>query len=405
MKKVIIVGGGTAGWMTAAYLCRENEVTLVESADVPIIGVGESTLPIMKEFCEEIGIKESDWMPKCNAVHKLGIKHIDWKKDANDAWWHWFLYSRKEHDDFDHVEKGTLPQGKFKYAYHVDAVKFSSEVMKPYALENGVKHIYDTVDEIILDNDGAVDSIVLNKNGKVSYDLYVDCSGFAKIFANKLNMEFKQFDFLKNNRAIACPQPLDGDPNRYTITRTMNYGWMWEIALTNRRGVGYVYSSDYVSDEDAIKEYLEHWPDTDQSKMRVLKFTPGYCPTPFYKNVALIGLSAGFIEPLEANGIWIITFNILGLDNCLKTNRDFKVFNRRYRSVMEEVKNFTVSHYTLSGLDHTPYWQHFNEQERILNTKEIVEKLASEKDTEFGSTNRIFHPYSWWSKAKYFLRS
>lgn len=403
--KIAIVGGGSAGWMTAAYLSRNYTVTLIESKDIPIVGVGESTLPLMKEFCEELGLSEEEWMPKCNAVHKLGIKHNNWKKDKQEPWWHWFLTDRNDHNKFDHVEKGTLPKNKFGYAYHVDATKFGTEVMKPYAIKNGVNHVIDKVEDIVLAEDGSVDYIILENNRDTKFDLYVDCSGFAKIFSKKLDIKFKKFKSLKNNRAIACPQPLDGTPARYTVTKTMNHGWLWEICLTNRKGVGYVYSSDFVSDEDAINEYLEHYPNTDKSKMRVLKFTPEYATTPFYKNVALIGLSAGFFEPLEANGIWLISFNILGLDKCIKDNIPFKVFNRRFNSVMEDLRIFILSHYTLSNLDHTPYWQYYKKLEQSDNTRSVVEQRAKETDIDFGSTLRIFPPYSWWSKDKYFLRS
>jgi len=402
---ILIVGGGTAGWSAAAYLSRSYNVTLVESSDVPIIGVGESTLPLMQKFCQDLELEESQWMDKCNAIHKLGIQHIGWKKDVDESWFHWFLYDRNGHDTFDHLEKGTLPQGTFEYAYHVDATKFGIEVMKPLALANGVTHIIDNVDDIVLDDDNSVDYVVLSKTGKAKYDLYVDCSGFAKIFAKKQNTEFQQYDYLKNDSAIACPQLLDTDIKRHTITRTMNHGWMWEISLQNRRGVGYVYSSEFCSDDEALEEYLEHWPNTDKSKLRVLKFTPGYAKTPFYKNVASIGLSAGFIEPLEANGIWLINFSIMGLYRCLQEGTSFDVFNRRYKTIMEDVKNFTISHYTLSELDHTPYWKHFNNLEKQLNTKAIVKEKGEQPDTAFGSSLNLFHPYSWWSKSKYFLRS
>lgn len=402
---ILIVGGGTAGWSAAAYLSRDFDVTLVESKDVPIIGVGESTLPLMQKFCQDLNIDESDWMDSCSAIHKLGIQHIGWKKDIREPWFHWFLYNRDDHDRFDHLEKGTLPEGKFEYAYHVDATKFGIEVMKPLALKNGTKHLIDSVTDIILADDGSVDHIFLSNTGKVKYDLYVDCSGFAKIFAKKLGIEFQRYDYLKNDSAIACPQPLEKTIKRHTITRTMNHGWMWEISLQNRKGVGYVYSSEFCSDDEAIEEYLEHWPETDRSKLRVLKFTPGYAKTPFHMNVALIGLSAGFIEPLEANGIWLINFSIMGLHKCLKDGVSFEVFNRRYKIIMEDVKNFIISHYTLSDLDHTPYWEYFKQLEKELNTKDIVKKQADQEDTPFGTSLKLFHPYSWWSKSKYFLRS
>jgi flavin-dependent dehydrogenase len=402
MKNILIVGGGTAGWMAAAYLSQNFNVTIIESADIPIIGVGESTLPIIKKFCDDLGLDEKEWMPLCQAEYKLGVRHDGWHKDRKDSWWHWFSYDRtKDADAIRHMEEGTMPSVG-NYAYHVDASKFGNIVMKPVALKNNATHIIDTVDDVILAPDGSIDYLVLRNTGIKSYDLYVDATGFSKILAKKVGINYLPYDHLINDSAVACPQELAPIQNRYTITRTMNHGWMWEIALKSRRGAGYVFSSKHCTDEEAIQEYLTYFPESNKEKLRVIKFKPEYAKDPFYKNVATVGMSCGFIEPLEASSIWMITYNVLGLHRCLTEGRSFETFNRAFRKTSLELYNFILSHYTLSGHNHTPYWEYYNNLEKSINTKQGLIEKSKLEDVEFGKHPGIYYPYSWWSKNNYF---
>lgn len=401
-KKICVVGGGTAGWMAAAYLSKSFKVTIIESATIPIVGVGESTLPIVKKFCDDLGLHEKDWMPLVQAEYKFGIRHEGWKKDCSEPWWHWFLYDRNDDSKMlQHIENHTVPP-EGSYAYHVDAARFGAMVMKPKAIENGAVHIIDTVKDVILNTQGEIDYLELETNGKIFADLYVDATGFAKVLANKVGIEYIPYEHLINDSAIACPQIPAPVQNRYTITRTMDYGWMWEIALQERRGAGYVYSSKHVSDEKAKEEYLKHYPDSNQDKLRVIKFTPEYAKNPFCKNVATVGLSCGFIEPLEANSIWMIAYNVLGLYKCLTEDRSFETFNRAFRKTSFEMYDYILSHYTLSNLDHTSYWKYYKNLENQIDTRSKVAEKAKMKDVPLGSYSGIFYPYSWWTKDKYF---
>lgn len=401
-KRICVVGGGTAGWMATAYLSQNFDVTIIESPIIPIVGVGESTLPIVKKFCDDLGLDEKDWMPLCQAEYKLGIKHEGWKNNRKDTWWHWFLYDRnKDSEMLEHIENNTLPESG-GYAYHVDATKFGATVMKPVALKNGAKHLVDTVKEVVLNDQGEISYLDLEETGRVEYDLYVDCTGFARVLSKKIGIEYIPYEHLINDSAIACPQPSAPEQNRYTITRTMNHGWMWEIALQHRRGAGYVFSSKHCSDQEAIDEYLQYFPESDRNKLRVIKFKPEYAKNPFYKNVATVGMSCGFIEPLEANSIWMIAYNVLGLHRCLTENRAFEVFNRAFRKTSFEMYDFILSHYTLSGHDHTQYWKYYNDLEKSMDTKSKVIEKSKLDDVPFGSHSGIFYPYSWWTKNRYF---
>ncbi|NBP59077.1 hypothetical protein EBU71_21510, partial [bacterium] len=197
--KIAVVGGGTAGWMAAAYLSKTFDVTIIESADIPIVGVGESTLPIVKKFCDDLGLDEADWMPLCQAEYKLGIRHEGWKKGRKDPWWHWFLYDRnKDSEMLKHVENHTVPPSG-SYAYHVDAMKFGSAVMKPVALKNGAKHLIDTVEDVALNADGEIDHLLLKNNGPKCFDLYVDATGFAKVLAKKVGINYLPYEHLIND--------------------------------------------------------------------------------------------------------------------------------------------------------------------------------------------------------------
>lgn len=401
-KHICIVGGGTAGWMTAAFFSKNNyKVTLVESANIPIIGVGESTLPAMTSFCRGLGLDDSTWMNKVQAVHKLGICHSGWKKDSSTDWWHWFEYDRSKHESkHDYIKTGALPESIFEYAYHIDAVKFGNEVCKPIAYENNCIHIIDDVTDVIVSENG-IERIETANNGPILADFYIDCTGFAKVLTKRIGTVYKDFEHVINDRAIACPQDSLDTINRFTITRKMKFGWNWEIALQKRRGAGYVYSSKFVSDEDAIKEYLDLYPNTDKSKLRVIKFKSEYSENPINKNCAAVGLSAGFLEPLEATAIWLIQYFIEGIHKTLKDNRDPRVFNKAQSKVMHEIYYFILCHYTLSDQDDTAYWRYFKDLEKTLNTKDYVRSKALEQDSNPEKYTKIFHPYSWWSMDKF----
>lgn len=395
-KSIIVVGGGSAGWMTAAYLSVKGcKVTLIESEEVPIVGVGESTLPAMNNFCHELGLNEAQWMDSCFAIPKLGIKHIGWSKEN---WWHWFLYDRQHQaTQINYINNNTLPkQSALEYGYHVDAVAFGQS-LKPLALQNGCQYLVDHIADIRLDNAGAIASLITTSGNTLTADYYIDCTGWAKVLSNAVGTEYQRYDNLLNDTAIACPQALTGNAERYTKTYKKSAGWIWEIALTNRRGVGYVYSSQHISDEQAIEEYCEQYPDTDKSKIRKLKFTPEKCLNPFNKNVCAIGLSAGFIEPLEATSLFMTQYNIMNFYKIISTDRNPAVFNRSQTKLVDEIYLYILAHYTLCGSQENNYWKHYSNLEQQLNTKQLVINRAAESDVGKWNSSKLFFPYSWWA--------
>lgn len=399
--KIVVVGGGTAGWMAAAYLSKKGcEVTLVESPDVAPVGVGESTLPAMNQFCQELGLNESDWMPQSNSVHKLGIKHVGWKPDSE--WWHWFVYDRnRDADQIDYINSNTLPPiDNLEYAYHVDADKFGITVAKPIALANGCVHITDHIVSLELDNVGGIDYIIGRSGNEYKAEYYVDCTGFAKVLSRAVGTVYEPYTELINDRALVCTQPALDTPNRYTTTYRKSAGWIWELSLTNRRGTGYVYSSEYITDADAIDEYCAHYPGTDKSKIRVLNYTPEKCLNPFNKNVIAVGLSSGFIEPLEATSLFLTQYNITLFYRVISEKKIPITFNRLQTKLVDEIYLFILAHYTLIADDSNDYWQHYQLVEARLDTLATARKFAAEPDVMSWKVSRLFFPYSWWAMLK-----
>jgi len=332
-KTICIVGGGTAGWMTAAYLSKKTDwnITLIQSQDIPIIGVGESTLPSMYDFIQECGLTEQDLFDNCDAVRKYTIKHKNW---YGESWFHHFCFDEVEHDEqMRWMENYELPTKKWRHAYHIDANKFGIMLRDKVALPNGVKletRTLETIDDL-------------------QADLIINCTGFNKLFPEKEYVKTR----LKNNCAVVAPS-YDKELKYYTETTAMSNGWMWNIYLQNRIGNGYVFSTEHQTVEDAKREFIETCPyNLELDKMRVVHWESKYCLTPYQDNILSIGLSAGFIEPLEAQAIWLIQYQI---EMLVRLYGKKDVYNRQWVKVVKHIEDFLALHYEATSKD-TSYWQ------------------------------------------------
>ena len=350
-KRIVIVGGGTAGWISAAYMARMLSanleagvrITLIESPDIGIIGVGEGTFPSIRKTLNRIGLSETDLIREANATLKQGIRFVDWRvapadgrsehylhpfqivepKNGLDLLPYWLagVAGGRSWADASTVQASVVYESRapklithadyaapLNYAYHFDAAQFAI-VLRKRAMELGVKRIVDTVDEVRLTPDGAIASLLTRENGEQSADIYIDCTGFrAQLIGKTMNIPFQSLKSeLFTDRAVAIQVPYDRpDANipSYTISTAQEAGWTWDIGLTNRRGTGYVYSSSHTSDERAeqvLRAYIG--PRAEGLEARILNFEPGYRHVQWHKNCVAIGLSSGFIEPLEATGI------------------------------------------------------------------------------------------------------
>ncbi|WP_024461999.1 tryptophan halogenase family protein [Marinimicrobium sp. LS-A18] len=399
---VVVVGGGTAGWLSAAMIAAYHnghrpdglKVTLVESSGIPTVGVGEGTWPTMKNTLQKIGIDEKTFFARCHSTFKQGGKFIDWHTGNGDAYYHPFTvpiaYERLDlapyindlthfapETNFQHhiCEAGLGPrsltdpdfQGPCNYAYHLDAGEFA-ELLKQHATEKlGVHHLVDTVSNVSLSSDGFIDAITLEQTGKLEGDFFVDCTGFAsRLLGQALGVPFKPMDsILFNDRAIAvqAPYPDERSPIPcHTLATAKAAGWIWDIGLTHRRGTGHVFSSDFISEDEAeftLRQYLDL--NESEADSRVIKFSSGHRACWWKKNCVAVGMSAGFVEPLEATAIMLVELSARFISENLPADRHtMAIMEKRFNQAMsyrwQRIIDFLKLHYMLNDRPE-PYWR------------------------------------------------
>lgn len=411
VKKVLIVGGGTAGWLTAAKLAKELnskdpsavQVTLIESPDIPIIGVGEGTWPTMRTTLQKVGIDESEFMRSCNASFKQGSRFVNWRftpKNGVDNYYHNHFTSLQNPEQFNLApywslgyagsisyaeavsiqgtvsEHGLAPkkittaqyEGIQNYAYHLDAGKFA-DFLKKHCIEKlGVTHLFGNITDVVKDDYGYITSVNTDSQGNIEAEFYVDCSGFSALLIGKaLGVPFKSInDKLFVDHAIAIQVPYKDEENdpvaSQTISTAQRAGWIWDIGLTNRRGTGHVYSSRYM-DHDEAEKILRNYigPGADQLNAKRIKMNIGWRERFWEKNCVAVGMSAAFIEPLEASAIFLIEAAGNMLSDQFPRNRAAmqKVqdkFNRSFLYRWDKSVEFIKMHYFLSRRDDGEFW-------------------------------------------------
>lgn len=462
INKITILGGGSAGWMTAAALVNNFpniEIQLIESSDVPTIGVGESTLGRFHEYLHLLSIKEKSWMKFCNATYKLSIDFTNWDgketrfhypfgqhRNFTDQYSiipdrsHWFLrqvmtnakgneYCRLLFDTIELIENNKFTKnndgffenfecsyGNKDYAFHLDANLFG-EYLKTYSKDLGVKHIIGTFANAKLNEKGNVEYITLENNDKkFNSDLFVDCTGFrSKLIGSTLDVKFNSFsDILINDRALATTIPYtDKNIEMETTTNatTMNAGWCWNIPLYNRIGTGYVYSSQFLTDDEAEKEFREYLlkhrkPFANKQPLKEfnkIKINTGIREYPWYKNVVSVGLSSGFIEPLESTGLLLTQSSISHLISVLSLSNNGKTVSSYHRTMFNEwtigqmnICSFIAMHYAFSSREDTDYWKYIHndlEYKSDFKTLNGLDNLAKSNEYDFfagGSNNTFF---------------
>jgi len=435
-RSVVIVGGGTAGWMAASYLRvafgDRLPITLVESENVSTIGVGEATFSTVRHFFEYLGLAERDWMPACHATYKLAIRFENWRVQG-DHFYHpfertrvidgfpitdWWLQQRpSERFDNDcfviasmadtkrsprHLDgrlfeqefreqdgqeplRTTLTEqtAQFPYAYHFDATLLA-KFLSTFATDRGVKHMQDDVVDVRLDEQGAIDTIVTKEHGEVRGDLYIDCTGFRSLLLGKaLGEPFRSFqDTLPNDRAVALRVPVDMAKEGLrpcTTASAMDAGWIWTIPLYGRIGTGYVYAGDYCGPEEAERTLREFvGPAAEGLEANHIRMRIGRSERSWVKNCVAIGLSSGFVEPLESTGIFFIQNAIEQLvkhfpdDDRNDELRD--LYNTQVGNAMDGVREFLVLHYHAAARNNNDYW-------RDAKTRKIPDGLAERLET------------------------
>jgi tryptophan 7-halogenase len=425
-RSILIAGGGTAGWLTACYLAkvlgsvpgRTPAITLIESPDIGIIGVGEGTFPTIRTTLQTLGIDEATFLRETTATYKQGIKFVDWLQTPVDGqhnhylhpfdapYWvegagllpYWLLQDDKTRPPFaeavtfqprvadaDRAPKRPYEgnfSGPLNFAYHFDAVKFA-RLLEQRGIELGVRHLRGTIGEVTLSEDGAIDRLYSPEHGALTADLYIDCTGFAALLIGKaMNVEQTSVrKYLFTDRAVTCqvPYPAPKSPiHSYTVATAQEAGWTWDIGLSERRGVGYVYSSDHTSDdraEEVVRAYAG--PMVKDLSTRIIRFDPGYRETQWVKNCVAVGLSAGFFEPLEATGIIMIEVAAGMIAEFFPYAGPIDASAGRFNTVMrqrcEKIVNFLKLHYCLTQREE-PFWRDNTAEETIPS--ELRDMLA-----------------------------
>ena len=417
VDKIVIVGGGSAGWMSATTMIKafpEKEIVVIESPDYPTIGVGESTLGAIRSWTKFIDLDEKDFMPSCDAVYKMSIKFTDfYKKDAGsfhypfgfvftagtiDGLTDWYAkkilnpdldvadYARTfipaltlaEQNKISLNESGRL--GNFKFtrdvAYHFDAAKFGEWLKFNYCLPRGVKLIPATVTNVVVGENG-IESLNLSDGKKIEADLFIDCTGFKSLLLEKaLGESFIDLsNMLPNNRAWATRIPYtvkQKEMEPFTNCTAIENGWVWNIPSWERIGTGYVYSDKYVSPDQALIEFKNHLKsskmthfdenrDVDSFEYKDIRFKTGIHDRTWVKNVVAIGFAAGFIEPLESSGLFTVHEFLMKLVKTLHrgevTQWDSDAYNMATKKQFLDFAEFVAMHYALSRRDDTKYWQ------------------------------------------------
>ena len=411
--RIMIVGGGSAGWMTAATLISQfpdKEITLIESPEIPTVGVGESTLGQINRWLRLLGIQDKDFMRHCDASYKLSIRFEDFYEKGDGGFHYpfgevenepkelWFLkkhlypetpvtdYADSHYRNMAYVQENRIDVDELVTAYHFDATKFGLWLRDHYCIPRGVKHIKEDVVDIRTSEEG-ISSI----NNRIA-DMYIDCTGFRSILMKKLYVKFLSYnDMLPNNKAWATRVPykvksLELRP--YTNCTAIENGWVWNIPSWERIGTGYVYSDRYVDDEQALEEFKRHLDgrgsDYSQSEFKNISMRVGRHEKLFVKNVCAIGLSAGFIEPLESNGLLSVHEFLINLVKVMKrgdklSQWDRDNFNMESCRFFDEFTEFVALHYALSHRDDTKYWQDISNREFKIAKQDILTKMGDDK--------------------------
>lgn len=449
-KRILIVGGGTAGWLTAGYLARRlgadlpdaARITLVESRDIGILGVGEGTFPTIRRTLATIGIDEAELVRRCGATFKQGAKFVHWRhapgEPGPDHYTHPFQLAESPNglellpywllgvggtENWDEVcgpqklaadadRAPKLPShpdyvAPLNYAFHFDAVALAA-LLREKAVANGVRHLVDQVNEVVLAADGAIAGVRTDAHGMLDADLYVDCTGFrAELIGKALGVPWRSCrDTLFCDRAVAVQVPYAEAPApiaSYTLATAHDAGWTWDIGLDRRRGIGHVYSSAHMDDETAaagLRAYVG--PAGAALETRQFRFEAGYREVNWHRNCVAIGLSSGFFEPLEATGIVFSEVAAGMLANLFPWGGDDETAARQYNRNMlkryERARDFIKLHYCISERRDTAFWRDNTDAASIPDSLlELLDRWRFRPPTELDIDPQvdIFTEASW----------
>ncbi|HEX4832635.1 MAG TPA: tryptophan halogenase family protein [Trebonia sp.] len=466
IKSIVILGGGTAGWMAASYLAKSLQgtatVTVLEAPAIPRIGVGEATIPNLQPvFFDYLGIAEDDWMRECGATFKLAVKFINWKtpgpgsvtprqwRGRPDVFFHpfgilpahdniplthfWFNQAyhgeTEEACDYSCFVEPALMDGMrsprhasgepaARYAWHFDATLVADFLRRHATGTLGVRHVQDLMTGARQDERGFITALETKSGQALAADLFIDCSGFRGALINQLLDEpfLDQGDHLLCDSAVACPVPYD-DPatgmEQYTSSIAMESGWTWRTPLLSRFGTGYVYSSAFVSRDQATLDFCRLWGISPEGTFNQIRFRVGRNRRSWVRNCVSIGLASCFLEPLESSGLYftyaalyqlVRHFPDTGFDQVL-TDR----FNAAIAEMFDDTRDFLQVHFALSPRTDTPFWranqklvlsESMREKVRMYKAGLPINQPAGDEDSYYTNFDAEFRNF--WTNGSYY---
>lgn len=465
INTIYVVGGGSAGSIAACTIKKffpEKDVRILEGRNIPVIGVGESTLGPINGWLNLMGIEDKDWMKECDASYKLSIRfenflqkgdggfHYPFGKTnyfkekslagLNDWYFKKFMYPETPNSDYADcvfpamalvnqnkiTDKNIFPDWNFKsdVAYHFDAIKFGNWLKENYFKKIGGRILQENIRKVHKNDDGSIKCLELDTGNLLEADLWIDCTGFkSMLLGGALSEPFESYeDILPNNSAWATRIPYfdkETELKPYTNCTAYNHGWIWDIPLWSRKGTGYVFSDKYVTDEEALREFKNYLIVNNPTmttkvfeslEFKKLKMRIGIHKRLWVKNVCAIGLSGGFIEPLESNGLLTVHEWLTHLIEILKkpiVNEFAKAtFNMTCRRMFRGFAEFVALHYALSNRTDTQYWkdiqkreypiEQFNFQEKNDFQRAVVEKMEINHYDSIGGFHCIATGMNWY---------
>lgn len=429
-KKVVIAGGGTAGWMAAAaiskVLNKVVDVTLVESDAIGTVGVGEATIPTLVSYNRLLGIDEATFMKNVSGTFKLGIAFENWT-DVGHRYIHSFGVTGKDHwtAGFQHFwrrghEMGIakefgdyclelvaaeesrfahLPELGLNYAFHIDSTAYAAFLRK-FAESNGVKRKEGKITNVNLTPDGDIESLLIDDGSVLDGEFFVDCTGFrALLIGEALGVGYDDWThLLPCNRAIAAQTEAVRPPVPYTRSIAHHAGWRWQIPLQHRVGNGIIYCDRFMSDDEAKDLFLSSMDGKVLTEPRAIPFRTGTRRAHWHRNCIAVGLSSGFMEPLESTSIHLIQRSVVRLmmmfpDGPVK-QADIDEFNAQTFYEIEHIRDFLILHYHLTNRTDTPFWRYCRNMD-VPDTLKHRMSLFEETGRTFRANDQLFAENSW----------
>jgi tryptophan halogenase len=430
IRRVVIAGGGTAGWMTAAALSRTLgkvlDITLVESDEIGTVGVGEATIPTLVHFHRLLDINEQEFMAATQATFKLGISFEGWRSPGRDyihsfgttgtdhwtaGFQHFWMKGRKQglaRDYGDYCLElraglehkfAHLPNDGMNYAYHLDAGRYA-RFLRRYSEHFGVQRIEAKIASVEQSANGDIAALLLDSGKRIEGDLFIDCTGFRSLLLGQtLGVAYQDWShWLFNDSAIAVQTESMGPALPMTRSMAHDWGWQWRIPLQSRVGNGIVFSSRFVDDDTAKATLLGNIEGKALTEPRVIRFKPGQREKTWSHNCLAIGLSSGFLEPIESTSIHLIQRSIVRLLQNFPSQgirqADVAEFNAQTWSEIEFIRDFIILHYKVTERRGTPYWKQAAEMAVPAQLQHRID-LFQQTGRSFRITNELFAENSW----------